>query len=114
MHRMVDKLMNQYGTQLVLSCQGEEKTARGFFRAVSSHSRQSMEPAATALGEFSRGQYAYIGPAAVPVGEGDTVTVDGQAYRFCRVEPYYHGGQVLYYWGLCLRKEEGVLWGTES
>ena len=114
MHRMVDKLINQYGTDLVLGCQGEEKAVRGFFRAVTSHSLASMEPVATPLGELSRGQYTYIGPAAAPVSEGDTVTVDGKAYRFCRVEPYYYGERVLYYWGLCVGKEEGEPWAAQS
>ena len=104
MHRMVDKLINEYGTDLVLTCNGEEKAARGFFRAVNSHSVMSMEGAATPLGELSRGQYTYIGPASLPIREGDLVTVDGKTYRFRRTEPYYHKNQILYHWGLCMQK----------
>ena len=109
MHRMVDKLIKEYGTELVLTCQGEEKTARGFFRAVSSHSWQSMESAATPLGELTRGQYTYIGPAEIAIAPGDTVTVGGQTYRFRRAEAYYYGNQILYHWGLCIEKGRAML-----
>lgn len=114
MHRMVDKLIHQYGTELMLCRHGEETAARGFFRAVTSHSQQSMEPGATPLGERSRGQYTYIGPAGLPVSENDTVSVKGKAYRFCRVEPYIYNGHVLYFWGLCAEKEEETPWGAQS
>ena len=104
MHRMVDKLINEYGTDLVLTCNGEEKIARGFFWAVNSHSLQSMESVASPLGELTRGQFTYIGPADLPVAEGDLVTVGGKNYRFRRTEPYYCGNQILYHWGLCIEK----------
>ena len=114
MRRIVDKLMNQYGTDLVLTCNGEEKTARGFFRAVNSKSWQNMEAVASPLGELSRGQYTYIGPAEIPLAEGDTVTVGDKSYRFRRVEPYYYGNQIIYDWGLCIEKGGNETWGSQS
>jgi hypothetical protein len=104
MYRMVDKLIHQYGTDLILCRNGEETAARGFFRAVTSRDRQSTEPAASPLGELARGQYTYIGPSGLPISEGDTVTVEGQAYRFRRAEPYYYGNRIVYYRGLCIEK----------
>ena len=104
MHRMVDKLIQQYGTQLVLCRNGEETAARGFFRAVNSNDQQSLEGTVSALGALSLGKYTYIGPAGLPVAPGDTVTVGDKSYRFRRVEPYYYGTRVLYYWGLCVEK----------
>lgn len=114
MRQMVDKLMKQYGTDLVLTCNGEEMAARGFFRAVTSKSMQSIEAVATPLGELSQGQYTYIGPANIPVSQGDTVTVDGRSYRFRRVEPYYYGNQIIYFWGLCIEKGGNEVWGVQS
>ena len=104
MHRMVDKLIQQYGTQMMLCRNGEETAVRGFFRAVTSTDRQSMEGTVTALGELSLGKYTYIGPAGLPVSPGDTVTVGEKVYRFRRVEPCHYGSRVLYYWGLCVEK----------
>lgn len=114
MRRMVEKIMNQYGTDLVLTCNGEEMTVRGFFRAVNSKSWQSMDKAVLPLGEISQGQYTYIGPADVAVAEGDTVTVGGKSYRFRRVEPYYYGNQAVYNWGLCIEKGGNSVWGSQS
>ena len=114
MRRTVDKLIQQYGTDLILNCNGEEKAARGFLRAVTSHSWQSMEPIATPLGEVSRGQYTYIGQAAYPVNERDTVSLRGKTYRFCRVEPYYYGDELIYYWGACIEKGGAEPWGAQS
>lgn len=114
MRRMVDKIFNQYGTDLILTSGGETKALRGFFRAVNSRSWQSMEAVTTPLGEISRGQYSYIGPAEVVVAEGDTLTLDGRAYLFRRVEPYYYGNEIVYYWGLCMEKGGNQTWGSRS
>ena len=54
--------MAQHGTDLTIVSGEENKTVRGFFRAVNSKSWQSMESEATLLGEITRGQYVYMGP----------------------------------------------------
>ncbi len=114
MRRMVEKVMKQYGTDMVLTSGLETKTVRGFFRAVNSKSWQSMESEATLLGEISRGQYTYVGPVAVQVKEGDTVTLGEKTYLFRRVEPYYYGNQQVYCWGLCVEKGVNDTWGSQS
>ena len=114
MRNMVEKVMNQYGTDMTIVSAGESKTARGFFRAVNSTSWQSMESEATLLGEISRGQYAYIGPVGVTVKEGDTVLLGEKTYLFRRVEPYYYGNQAVYLWGLCVEKGVNDTWGSQS
>ena len=75
MRVMVEKILAQYGTDMVVTGSASSKTVRGFFRAVNSKSWQSMESEATLLGEISRGQYAYIGPMSAGVREGDTLTL---------------------------------------
>ena len=114
MQRMVSKIMRQYGTDMLLTGNGEEKTVRGFFRAVNSKSWQSIEAEASPLGEFSRGQYAYIGPVNVAVREGDTLVLGDKTYLFRRVEPYYYGNQPIYQWGLCVEKGVNDTWGSQS
>ena len=114
MRGSIERLMRHYGTQMQL-CHGEtEKTVRGFFRAVNSISWQSIESEATMLGEITRGQYVYLGPADVAVNEGDTLVLGSRGYLFRRVEPYYYGNEAIYQWGLCVEKGVNDIWGTRS
>lgn len=114
MRAAVEKIMAQHGTDMTIVSGGTEKTARGFFRAVNSKSWQSMESEATMLGEITRGQYVYMGPAGVAVQEGDTLKVGQRSYLFRRVEPYYYGNEAVYQWGLCVEKGVNDTWGTRS
>ena len=114
MRKGVEAALRRWGTDMKLNHGGVEQTVRAFFRAVNSKSWQSIEKEATPLGEFSRGQYAYIGPVGVTVEEGDTVTLGEKTYLFRRVEPYWHGNQAVYLWGLCVEKGVNDTWGTQS
>ena len=69
MRRTVEKVLSQHGTDLTIVSGLEQKTVRGFFRAVNSKSWQSMESEATLLGEITRGQYVYMGPVDAAVKE---------------------------------------------
>ena len=114
MRRTVEKIMSRHGTDMTLVSSGKQQTVRGFFRAVNSKSWQSMESEATMLGEITRGQYVYLGPAGVTVREGDTLVLGGRNYLFRRVEPYYYGNEAVYQWGLCVEKGVNDTWGTRS
>ena len=114
MRRTVQKLLNRFGTDMILVSDGKKRTIRCFFRAVNSKSWQSMESEATLLGEISRGQYAYIGPADGGVREGDTLTLGDRTYLMRRVEPYYYGNEPVYQWGLCVEKGVNDTWGSQS
>lgn len=114
MRKTVESLMARYGTDLVITSGGTQKTLRGFFRAVNAKSWQSMESEATLLGEISRGQYAYIGPAEGGIREGDILTLGERTYLFRRVELYYYRNTPLYQWGLCVEKGVNDTWGTRS
>ena len=114
MRRMVEKIIAQYGTDMTLTSGGKTKTVRAFFRAVNAKSWQSMESEATLLGEISRGQYVYLGPANVAVKEGDTLNLGQRSYLFRRVEAYYFENRPIYLWGLCVEKGVNDTWGTVS
>ncbi len=114
MRRSVERILDQYGTDLTIVSRQERKNARGFFRAVNSKSWQSMESEASLLGEITRGQYVYLGPAEVAVQEGDTLLLGQKEYLFRRVEDYYCGQEPLYRWGLCVEKGVNDIWGTRS
>ena len=114
MQQTMEKLMSRYGTDMTIVSGGNETTVRAFFRAVNSKSWQNMESVVSLLGEISRGQYVYIGPADVAVKEGDTLLLGEKSYLFRRVEPYYFGNQPIYQWGLCVEKGVNDTWGTQS
>jgi len=114
MRAMTEEVLWRYGTDMVLAGSNGERIVRGFFRAVNSKSWQSMESEATLLGEITRGQYAYIGPANGGAMEGDTLTVENKTYLFRRVELYWYGNQALYQWGLCVEKGVNDTWGSQS
>ena len=114
MRRAVEKVMSRHGTDLTIVSGLEEKTVRGFFRAVNSKSWQSMESEASLLGEITRGQYVYMGPVDAAVKEGDTLILGGRSYLFRRTELYYYGNQAVYQWGLCVEKGVNDTWGIRS
>ena len=114
MRATVEHIMETHGTDMTIVSGGTAKNARGFFRAVNSKSWQSMESEATLLGELTRGQYVYIGPADGGAREGDTVTLGERTYLFRRVEPYYYGNCPVYQWGLCVEKGVNDTWGSQS
>lgn len=110
----METLFTRWGTDMTIVSAEEHKTVRGFFRAVNSKSWQNMESVVSLLGEISRGQYVYIGPADAAVKEGDTLLLGEKSYLFRRVEPYYFGNQPIYQWGLCVEKGVNDTWGTQS
>ena len=114
MRKLVETVFRQYGTDMTVTSAEETVTVRGFFRAVNSKSWQSMESEATLLGEITRGQYVYMGPAAARVKEGDTLILGEKSYLFRRAELYYYGNQAVYQWGLCVEKGVNDTWGTQS
>ena len=114
MRAAVEKIMARHGTDLTIVSGSERKTVRGFFRAVNSKSWQSMESEATLLGEITRGQYAYMGPAEAGVREGDTLILGEKSYLFRRVEPYWYENEAVYQWGICVEKGVNDTWGSQS
>ena len=114
MKKTMETLMARWGTDMTIVSGEEEMTVRGFFRAVNSKSWQNMESVVSLLGEISRGQYVYLGPANVAVKEGDTLNLGTKSYLFRRVESYYFGNQPIYLGGLCVEKGVNDTWGTQS
>ena len=114
MKRMVNGLFWQYGTEVSLVSGGKGQRVYCFFQPVNSASWQNIEGTASPLGEITRGQYTYVGPADVMVREGDTLILGDRSYLVRRVEPYYYGGEVVYIWGRCVEKGVNDTWGSQS
>ena len=110
---MVSTILRQHGTWMTLTQGGKSVRVKGFFQPVRSKSWQSMVDQATPLGEVFRGQYIYIGPADVPVSEGDILTVGDKSYYLRRVELYRYGEESVYTWGMCVEKGVNDTWGSQ-
>lgn len=111
---MVSTILRQHGTRMTLNREGQSVEVRGFFQPVRSKSWQSLVARETPLGEVSRRQYIYIGPADVAVSEGDILTVGEKCYSLRRVEVYRYGDEAVYTWGMCVEKGDEDTWGTQS
>ena len=114
MLEIIQALLNRYGTDISVIGEGGTRVIRGLFRAVNSKSWQSMESEATLLGEVTRGQYAYMGPAEGGIREGDTLMLGDRRYLVRRAEYYYFQNQPVYQWGLCVEKGVNDTWGSQS
>ena len=114
MRKMVNTILRQHGTSMLLTRGDAQLRVKGFFQPVRSKSWQSMVSQETPLGEVFRGQYIYIGPADVAVSEGDILTVGDKSYYLRRVELYRYGDQAVYTWGMCVEKGVNDTWGSQS
>lgn len=114
MEAVIQALVRRFGTDMTLLRAGVSRSVRGFFQAVNAKSWQGMESQASLLGEITRGQYLFLGPADAAVAEGDVLEVGAKRYLFRRAEQYLFAGQVLYCWGLCVEKGVNDTWGSPS
>ena len=112
MKKIVDGILRKYGSSITLEQSGGTVAVKGFFQPVRSKSLQSINYMASPLGEISRGQHVYIGPADTPVAVGDVLRIGSGSYVFRRVEPYCYGEEQVYIWGLCVEKGVNDTWGA--
>lgn len=106
MREKIERILNQFGASLTIEHEKEATDCRGFLRPVTGKYWQNMEHQFSELGQVPRGQYIYIGPASVPVTQGDRIVLDGVGYALRRCEVVRVGDSLLYYWGLCVREGE--------
>ena len=111
MRKMVSKILQTYGSSLMLEHEGESVEIRAFFQPVRSKSWQYLEGNYSPLGEIPRGQYVYIGPVEPMAEAGDTLTVEGKRYWLRRSELILHQDGPVYCWGICVEKGGEDSWG---
>lgn len=111
MGSMVAKILESYGTVMILKRGQVTHQIRAFFQPVRSKSWQYLEGDYSPLGEIPRGQYIYIGPVQPKAEAGDTVTLDGKDYWLRRTELIRDGEGPVYCWGICVEKGGEDNWG---
>lgn len=112
MRRMVDKLMKQYGTQILLFHNGEQISLRGFLQTGGSLSQRSAKRKMSPMGEIPGNQYLYIGPAGSPAQPGDVLLHNGRKYELRQLETVMYQDMAVYHWGLCVEAGGADTWAN--
>lgn len=107
---MVDKILESYGTPMVLTRNDEDFTVKGFLQPERSMSQRSITTEISPLGEIHGDIYLYIGPAGHAVETGDTLLYRGHRYELRQVETVMYRDRPVYIWGLCVRKGGDNSW----
>lgn len=106
MRERIDKILAQYGSEMLLARADGERTVRAFLQPVTEKSRETMRKTIGMLGEIPVGRFLYVGPAEPALPEDAEVRFRGESYRACRTETLVVADEALYVWGL-LKKEGG-------
>ena len=110
MHKTVEKIIRNLGTDVTVHHGGTTVTAKGIFVPTTSRSWQNMQNVYSELGEAPRGQYNYIGCMEPVVEKGDLLDVGDRRYLMRRAEVIYDSRGPLYRWGLCVERGREDAW----
>ena len=108
---MVEKIMRQYGTPIVL-CKGNEAvTIYGFVQHTATTARKYALPEHSILGEIPQGRYVAMIPVEPEALKEDVLEQGGRRFIIRRVEKIWQGNEALYCWCLCEEEGEPDGWG---
>ena len=114
MEKYVTRILEKYGSLLVLVRGQEQEGMTGFVYPVESLNWRNLEKEVSPLGEASRRQYGYLLPVGTPIREGDLLRGSGKMYRVRRTQVFVYRNEPIYQWGICVEKEANDAWGTQS
>lgn len=106
MRERIDKILAQYGSEMLLAQADGERTVRAFLQPVTASSREVVRKAVGHLGELPGGRWVYIGPADAPLREEDRIVLRGERFRVRQAELLVVAEEALYVWAL-LQKDGG-------
>lgn len=109
---VIGKMMQRYGTPVVLVKDGEEVSIRAFVQELKSKSQNSADRVFISLGEVPQQTYVYMGPVTPEAAVGDTLVYQQKTLELRRVELVMAGDEPLYCWGLCVEKGGESTWGS--
>lgn len=114
MRRMVEKMMNCYGQDIVVVQGDERKSVRGFFQSATGKVERLAMPEMGALGRESRERFIYIGPVEPEIEQGNLVEVEGRSYHVRSATCIWGDGQPVYCWAMCVEMGGEDLWGLSG
>ena len=108
MKNPVTRLLDRWGGTVEIVEAEETVKVRAVLEPVASVSWQNMRRQMSAWGQIPTGQFLYVGPRDISGAE--FLRRRGKAYHPRRCEEISLGGQVLFYWGLCVPVGEEAAW----
>ena len=112
MRGIIEGIIRHYGGTVCAVLGASTRSFRAFLPPVTARSWQNMERVFGPLGEIPRGQYLYLGPADQEISTAEYLRCGGVDYIVRRAEPICVGDEVLYVWGLCVRKGAEDPWSN--
>ena len=110
MRNPVTELLGRWGGMVeVVGTESTEKCC-AVLEPVTSTSWQNMRRQMGDLGQIPTGQFLYVGPK--DISGAAFLKRRGKAFLPRRCEEVSLGGQVLFYWGLCVPGGEEAAWRT--
>ncbi len=110
MKDLILKLINDYGTDAIVTTGTIGHVTKVFFQLVTSKSWQNMERMVETGGVIPRGQYLFIAPPEVASMSVECLMVDGRAYTVRRADTIRYRNERLFTWGLCVEGGEMDPW----
>jgi hypothetical protein len=114
MHTSVKKMLEQFGSRIRRSRQGENVYIRGFLQHSASVSQQNLKQEYSPLGRVPGGRYVLIVPADADLARGDMLEDGRLRVKLCRLETVYFQDKPLYQWGLCEGAGGADVWAERS
>ena len=102
MKDLILKLINEYGSDAIVSYSGVAYSTKVFFQLVTSKSWQNLERMVDTGGVIPRGQYLFIAPPELASKPVECLIVDGRAFTVRRAETILYRNERLFTWGLCV------------
>ena len=112
MKDLILKLINDYGSDAVVSYNGVAYSTKVFFQLVTSKSWQNMERMVDTGGIIPRGQYLFIAPPELASKPVECLIVDGRAFTVRRADTILYRNERLFTWGLCVEGGDVDPWLT--
>lgn len=108
MRELVTQLLRRWGGAVEVFFSEKTETVRAVLEPTASASWQNMRRVMRDLGQVPVGQFLYIGP--VDISSAAFLRRWGKVYLPRRCEEVSLGGEVLFYWGLCVPAGEEAAW----
>ena len=113
MQGAIRKLLRRYGSVITLERQGKRQEFYGLLRHTAGYSWDSLDKAATPLGQTFGAKYTLVAPAQPPLQEGDVLILEDRSYYLRRLETEKYGNEVVCQWGMCVRKGGEDTWAKD-
>lgn len=111
---MVEKLLRQYGVEMVLHNQDGDESVRALLQPVTGKNEHLAKLHRQVLGRENPMQYLYIGPVAPAPEVQGRIAVGEKEYRVRLVEQIHGAGESVYCWAMCVEKGGADQWGMKD